>query len=576
MLSIDITDRQIKFVRGQQSGSKVKVMDADMRELTMGMVSNGYITDVPMIAAELNDIIKSKGIKEKEVVASITSSSIVYKEIKISKPKNMKNPAIIEAMIQSEMGASNDYNISFTVAGEEEDAEHNKWLRVYAAACPQRLVDGYVRLFSHVGLQLKQVYISNNSVSRLIKNTPKMADRMPLLLVQIDKNFLNVNLYENNQLAYSRFSNISPSDPSEYGGDSDYVPVAVNNNLNQMLQFVSQRADSKPLQEILFYGDIDSFIEISNAISSFGIPANMLSMPPSVSSSVQFDFTKFANAVGALFHTNKELEHINLLEATSARESKGSSGFLLALLGTLVASAVVVGGVTLAFTVLKGNLNSKIESLDAEMNDPAIKADLDIVTAREGMLQGFQNYNNTVGNVKMLFNYQPKVQSLVFEKILEPLDVKKGSILTEDEGTEFKELLEMSEITIEGSEVTVEFRGLSKGNPSSVPSRYASALATKVLDKYGQPYFENVIYEGFEKENLSEYATFAILSEEDREKYDTYFKFTIKMELKMGSDELNTNVDEDLKKIQEQTAGQTEGQTEGQAAGQTDGTEVTA
>lgn len=549
MLSIDITDRQIKFVRGQQSGSKVKILDADMRELTMGMVSNGYITDVPMIAAELNDIIKSKGIKEKEVVASITSSSIVYKEIKISKPKNMKNPAIIEAMIQSEMGASSDYNISFTVAGEEEDAEHNKWLRVYAAACPQRLVEGYVRLFSHIGLQLKQVYISNNSVSRLIKNTPKMADRMPLLLVQIDKNFLNVSLYENNQLAYSRFSNISPSDPSEYGGEGDYVPVAVNNNLSQMLQFISQRTDSRPLQEILFYGDIDSFIEISNAISAFGIPANMLSMPPSVSSSVQFDFTKFANAVGALFHTNKEIEHINLLEATSAKESRGSSGFLLALVGTLVASAVVVGGVTLAFNMMKGSLDSKIQKLDAEMNDPAMKADLEIVSAREEMLEGFNNYNNTVDKVIMQFNYQPKVQSLVFEKVMEPMDIKKGNILTEDE------LLEVSEITIDGYEVTVAFRGLSKGNPSSLPSRYVRCISNDVLNKYGQPYFVNVVYEGFEKENLSDYGTFAILSEEDREKYDTYFAFEVTMELQMGSDELHTDVDKDLGLDEEKTEG---------------------
>ena len=68
MLSIDITDRQIKLVRGVHSGNKIRVQDADMRELSMGMVSNGYITDVPMVAAELNDIIKQKDIKEKEAV----------------------------------------------------------------------------------------------------------------------------------------------------------------------------------------------------------------------------------------------------------------------------------------------------------------------------------------------------------------------------------------------------------------------------------------------------------------------------------------------------------------------------
>lgn len=541
MISIDITDRQIKFVRGQQSGSKVKILDADMRELTMGIVSNGYITDLPMVAAELNDIIKSKGVKEKDVVVSITSSSIVYKEIKVLKPKNMKNPAIIEAMIQSEMSASSDYNISFTVAGEEEDEEHNKLLRVYAAACPQRLVDGYVRLFSHVGLSLKQVYISNNSVSRLIKSTAKMADRMPLLLVQIDKNFLNVNLYENNQLSYSRFSNITPSDPNEYGTDGDYLPTAINNNLERMLQFISQRKGSKPLQEILFYGDIDSFIEISNAISSFGIPANMLSMPSSVSTNVQFDFTKFANAVGALFHTNKELEHINLLEATSAKESKGSGGFLLALVGTLLASAAVVGGITLGVGVLKGGVDKKIKEIDAKINDPVLKQDLEIVTARENMLEGFQNYNNTVDKVILQFNYMPKVQSLVFEKVQEPMDKKKGNILKDDE------LLEIAEISVDdGGGVTVSFRGLSKGNPTDLPSRYANYLTNKVLDKYGEPYFVDVTYTGFTKDNISEYGTMALLSAEDREKYDTYFSFDMSMQVKPGSDELHTDIIKDL------------------------------
>ena len=121
MLSIDITDRQIKLVRGVHSGNKIRVQDADMRELTLGMVSNGYITDVPMVAAELNDIIKTKGITEKDAIVSITSSSIVYKEMLLPKPKSLKNTAAIEAMIQANMGVSKEFNISFTIAGETED-----------------------------------------------------------------------------------------------------------------------------------------------------------------------------------------------------------------------------------------------------------------------------------------------------------------------------------------------------------------------------------------------------------------------------------------------------------------------
>lgn len=537
MLSIDITDRQVKLVRGAHSGSKIKVQDADMRELSMGMVSNGYITDVPMVAAELNNIIKSKDIKEKECVVSITSSAIVYKELTVAKPKNMKNPAIIEAMIQSAMNISADYNISFTIAGETEDEEKNKMLRVMASACPQRLVDGYIRLFSQIGLSLKGVYISNNSITRLITNTPKMADRMPMLLIQIDKNFINMNLYEDNQLTFSRFSTIDPGQfeqEDENGEEINLTAQAVYDNLFGMMNFIRGRKGSKPLQEIAFYGEIDSFIEISNAISSFNVPSNMLTMPNTIAAapSAQFDFSKFANAIGALYSRNKELEHINLLEATSTKESKGSGTFGLALLGSVVLAAGLVGGACVVTNIINTNLNNEIESVTAEIQAPQMQKDLQTVDARNNMLTGFNNYNDTITKTKNLFNYQPKPQTFVYTKASEPLNDE--DFLGEDEE------LAITEFSCNGYSVSLSLMGASKGDPSAVPSRYAEYLTNKVLNKYGDPYFVNVVYSGFQKENPIE-------SPEDEEQDETIFSFDITMQLQMGSDEDHTDAENDFK-----------------------------
>lgn len=535
MLSIDITDRQIKLIRGVHGGSKIRIQDAELRELSLGMISNGYVTDVPMVAAELNDILKTKDIKEKDAVVSITSSSIVYKELIVAKPKNMKNPVIIEAMIQSEMNISKEYNISYTIAGETEDAEKNKMIKVIAAACPQRLVDGYIRLFQNIGLNLKAVNISNNAITRLIVNTPDMAKRMPFLLVQVDKGFLNMNLYENNQLAFSRFATI---DPSDYENAPDYLARAIYSEVFKMMQFVRSRKDARAVQEVLFYGEIDSFIEISNAISTVNIPSNTLTMPNTISkgNSVQFDFLKFANAIGALYQRNKTLEHINLLEATSAKEAKGASGFGGMILGALVASVAVVGGVYAVFAVMDSNYNKEVARLQSLIDQPQMQEDLRVVAERTTMLDGFENYNATVGRAKDLYNFQPKPISEIEKKVREPLDDTTDKLLDANQE------LEISNLSVSGNEVTVTFYGQSKGDPTPVPSKYVNYLINKVKNGYDEPYFTNIEYTGFNKQNVTDWGTYAIISNKDKD-YDTVFTFEVKMYYRMGNDEVNAQMD---------------------------------
>ena len=528
MLSIDITDRQIKLVRGVHSGSKIRVQDADMRELTLGMVSNGYITDVPMVAAELNDIIKTKGITEKDAIVSITSSSIVYKEMMLPKPKSIKNTAAIEAMIQTNMGVSNEFNISYTIAGETEDEEKNKLIKIIATACPQRLVDGYVRLFSHIGLSLKAVNISNNSVTRLIVNTPKMAERMPMLLIQIDKGFLNMNLYEDNQIVFSRYFNI---DPTDYDNAPDYVVRAVYDNLFRMIQFIKSRKGAKPLKEIMFYGDTGNFIELSNAISSFNVPVHVLAAPSTVVTMTEIDFTKYANAIGAIYRRNKDLEHINLLEATSAKESKGMNGYLIMLGGACVAAVVLVAAINIGLSVVDKSIQGQVRDIDTQIQSQALQQQLSVVSEREGMLSGFNTYNQNAGSTSTLFNYMPKFQSYVIDKIKEPMEAVKS-----ENGID----LDIQAISIECSSVSVKFMGQCKGDPTSMPAAYVNKLTNEVKTKYGDPYFQNIVYTGFEKTNSNNASRYLELQTGEC-KYDTIFTFEISMNLRPGSDEEHAN-----------------------------------
>mgnify|MGYP002673058208 FL=1 len=486
MLSIDITDRQIKLVRGTSQGSKIKIDEVDFREIEKGLVSNGYIADVPLVAAEIIDMINTRSIKEKDTIVSISSSSILYKELMLPKPRKLSNTAAIEAMIGSNMGISGDYNISYTIVGETVDENKNPLIKVLATACPQRLVGGYVKLFTHMGLSLKAVNISNNAISRLIQNTPKMSGYMPLLLVQIDKEFLNINLYEDNVLSFSRYFKI---DPADYNNAEDYVNQAIYDNLFRMFQFFQSRKDMKPIKEMMFYGEIGDFIALTNTVSGFSVPCHILSAPTTIASRADFEFTVYANAIGALYKVNKELEHINLLDTTAAKESKGLNTFFIGLGAAALISVLAVVGANVVIDVINNNIKSEITSTQAKINDTALQARLTTLQQKEGVLANFQSYRDSIANAELMYNYMPKGTTSVYKMLREPFTEKQDKIenVTKDDiRKKLNGMKLIDSVDISGYSVTATYSCKNQEQPS----QYVRAL----ID---QGYFENITYTGY-------------------------------------------------------------------------------
>ncbi|MCH5324442.1 MAG: pilus assembly protein PilM [Eubacterium sp.] len=480
MLSIDITDRQVKLVRGSAQGNKIKIEEVDFRDMEEGLISNGYISDVPMVAAEIIDIITSRNIKEKETIISVNSSAILYRELTLPKPKKISNTAAIEAMIGSNMGISNDYNISYTIVGETTDENDTPMIKVLATACPQRMVDGYVKLFTHMGLKLSAVNVSNNSISRLIQNTQKMSSAMPLMLVQVDNGFLNVNLYDEGVLTFSRYFHI---DPMDYNGAPDYLNQAVNDNLFRMFQFFQQRKDMKPIKEIMFYGEISDFIALTNAVAPFNVPCHILSMPTNIATRADFDFTKYANAIGSLYKVNKELEHINLLHSTAAKEKQGLAPFFAGLGAAVLGSVAVVFIANMVVTMINDGIKADTSSVQAQISDPALQARLEALDEREKVLQNFVNYRNTIQNADDMFEFMPKATTDVMKMLREPFEAQEGveDITPAEVRDALKGMVMVNNVEISGYTVKASFLATSEAQPS----QYVRALEE-------QGYFTNI------------------------------------------------------------------------------------
>ena len=511
MLSIDITDKQVKLVRGTLSGNKIRVLEVETRDLTLGSVSNGYITDIPMVAGEITDIIATKNIKEKEAIVCINSGSILYKELTIPKPKKITNSAAIEAMILNTMGITKEYNISYSIVGETKDENETPMLQLLATACPQRMVDGYIRLFTQLGLNLKQINISNNCISRLILNTPKLESAMPLMLVQVDNDFVNINLYEGGQATLNRYTRI---DPYDYGNDDDYVNQAVYNEVFRTTQFLSQRKDARPLKEIMFYGQVRDFIALSNAVSSFNVPAHILSMPNNIVTFCDFDFSEYANAIGAFYKVRKDLDHINLLDSSAVKEKKGANTFLIGVGVAAVLSIGVVGGATLLCNSIADSKQAEADKITAEIQSDEMQAKVQLLAAKDTVLTNVSNYQANLSDADVLFEYLPKGTTDVMAKLEEALKGLKDTNL-------------IGEVAISGYNVSVSVETKSK----DMPTQYVRNL----ID---QDYFEGIVFTGFagedvtEEEETAEGATPAVNNQKEK---DITYRFELTMRLKGGN-----------------------------------------
>lgn len=508
MLSIDITDKQIRLVRGALNGNKIRVLEVETRDLTAGSISNGYVTDIPMVAGEITDIIAARNIKEKDAIVCINSGSILYKDLTIPKPKKISNSAAIESMILTTMGITKEYNISYSIIGEDKDENEQPVLKILATAVPQRMVDGYIRLFTQLGIKLQQINVSNNCITRLILNTPKLEASMPLMLVQIDNDFININLYEDNQLSLSRYVRV---DPYDYNNDEDYVNQAVYDNIFRTLQFTGQRKDAKPLKEIMFYGQVRDFISLSNAVSSFNVPSHILNIPNNIVTFCDFDFAEYANSIGAFFKVRKDFDHVNLLDASAVKEKKTASTFMVGMGVACILSIGAVVGAKLVCDGIANGIKADADRVYNEVHNEETDAKLALLAEKEEILSNINDYSLNIAEADRISDFMPVGNSEVRAKLVEALEsVEPNANL-------------MGDIAISEYDVSISVRCYD----IETPTKYVRAL----ID---QDYFEDITYSGFTGDKIEESDEGEGLKVEEKAG-DYRYSFALSMRIRGGN-----------------------------------------
>ncbi|MGN0666741.1 MAG: pilus assembly protein PilM [Huintestinicola sp.] len=477
MLSFDITDRHVRIIRGTEARNRIRVSSASTIDLDEGLIVNGHIKDIPKMATMINDELKARNMADKEAVVTISSNLVIFKELRIPKAKtNSQMLTMVTNQMQHTMGIAEDYSISYSVAGEVEE-EGVQALKILATACPFEVVDSFRKVFQMLSISLKSVVVSCNAISRLILSDKKVTSKMPMLVVQVDPNFVSLNLYEDNQLSFARFASI---DAVDYDNSEDYVFEAVHENIHRMLQFHKQRNPENPIQNVVFYGDTSEYIRLTNTLENMDVSTSLLGVPNNIAGYENIEFQSYANAIGAMFRSNKENERINLLETdASAGKTNAGASFLAAVGAAFGISAVVVAAVWFGMNVMINGNQAEVAKIDEWINSEETQTLLTKVDDTQAKIDKVNAFKATLQLAKD--NFDTKVD------FNEELLMEIATIVSENGA-------ELDEFTFGSGEITIKCI-----TEDVLAADKVARAVDEVMLKDDQKKFENLIYTGFKR-----------------------------------------------------------------------------
>lgn len=550
MLSFDITDRNIRVVKGTESNGKIKISSAATLDIEENLIVNGHVKDVPNVATLINGILKRHKMPDKEAIVSISSNLTIFKEMNVAKVKNQDLQKVVKQQMQAELNLDDSYSVSYIIVGEAEQSGENSEpaYRILATACPYEIVNSYREVFKLLGISLKSVMIGCNCITKVLLADTKIKSKMPLLAVQIDNNFISLNLYEQGSLSFSRFASI---DAADYGYSDDYVFEAVNENIFRMLQFHRSRQTGEAIENVIFYGDTHEYVRLTDELEKLDLKTSLINVPPQIHGHENLEFSLYANAIGAMFKRSKETEKINLLEtdlgtAVKNKIKDDSSGNLI-LLGALCLSLVVTGGI-FAFNFFKNKgIENEIEEVQEFIDSEETANKLEHLTYLEKKELVVKNYAQRMNNAHDAYFSQPVINGDKYDTLRKTMEkiltdkkyddyIEWGTVKTEGTGENQKVVL-ITPVIIYGDynegALSVEFDIPLKDSDKvkekmtqDFPREYVAAI--EKLD-----YYRNVEYKGYtyEKGAVNEDEDNAQAADGKKNKEPDRVKFAITVHL---------------------------------------------
>jgi type IV pilus assembly protein PilM len=493
MLSFDITDRNVRIIKGTESNGKIRIQSAATLDLEEDVISRGIPKDPPMLATQLNRVLKDNKMADKDAIVSISSNHTIFKELSV--PYTSKSGEFAQAVkdkMQEAVNVVDDtYSISYTIVKKDgaeikedksKDGENTSEVTVLATACPQEMIDAYKVVFRFLSINLKSIVVANNCITKVLLSDNKLKQKMPFLAVQIDKNFLSVNLYQDNQLSFSRFTTI---DVNDYSEDADYIVESIHENVFRMLQFQKNRSP-EPINHVVFYGETteERYRTLADDMDQMGLTASVVSVPAQITGYENIDFSSYANAVGAMFKRDKDTEKINLLEigGTSGMvaDKVADDNSFKVIAGVSVCAVIAVFAIVgIVLNITNASLVNQINEANDFINSPDTIAQLEEYDNRTVMLENVRAYKDSAKLASDAYKSRPVIESEIFT-------------LIDDTASSVDSSISIGTIDYSGGTISIPVTATGKSD------EYAQSLPSTLVQAFlDTDAFYNVDYTGY-------------------------------------------------------------------------------
>lgn len=277
VIAFDMGSSMIKIVEGMYYKEELSIDKYITMNTPKDAIIDGEIKKSEELFLKISNVLKENKIKAKYAICTNNSTLIINREISIPKVEEEEMDTVVRYEIQQYLPINlEDYILQVQILNEEEVNEVKR-LNIRVIAYPEKIARGYYDLLNKLNLKPYALDVSYNAINKFINCIDKNSEyeynpKDSVAFVDMGASFIDVNIYKNGQLDFTRMIKAGGNDIDEILSEKGGIDLAEVEN------FKSKSIDiEEPFEPVNIYVReiVDDWIDKIEKIIQFYKNKNM-------------------------------------------------------------------------------------------------------------------------------------------------------------------------------------------------------------------------------------------------------------------------------------------------------------